>query len=509
MPTTTPVPTNINLRIIRYSGDSQQIPNILFLGDGFAQSDQQFFIDSIKNIMDRFFKISPFHLVQNKFNVYYAFTPSPSSGISVAGNIKVRKFIEPLSGAEIIDYALGYPASAEGEEGFQIFQMVEKQSALGLTYVPSGDKLDVKPKSLDQDLIPNLIRSLPQPHDSPMPVIPGCWDDGGKDFGLVCVLVNDNYQEAYSNGRYIVKSITSGTALRNLQPIPNDPAKVDHFPENRWVDYGEIAAIIAHEFGHSYFKLGDEYINYNHPKDFARAVSFRNILSKDLIDNFNDLTPKWLNTPIFSDSPFQLVTPEVKSYMAQEKKPLYDAPDEAPETVRLTGNSYPSSHFLKRFTRLPPFPSQIIGLYEGAYCSNNDLYKPAGCCIMNDSMGSDRASAVTLDSLLVGIVIELDDYITYDPADKLLIYKGKMSDRKKNEFLALVDPSQPQYQDFIRAVNELYELTTTEVYNTSFFRDFCYVCKYYIIEKLESDVAKRDVLLKKLSREYPDLVRGK
>src|SRR5688572_5770920 len=104
--------------VIRQKAPTVDAKNLLFLGDGFAASDKGLFDHAVMGIVDRLFRIEPFDLrgVAEKINVFSAFTPSPSSGISCSVPIDespVRLGMMDLSGTG---------------------RLIDKPSNFGLTY---------------------------------------------------------------------------------------------------------------------------------------------------------------------------------------------------------------------------------------------------------------------------------------------------------------------------------------------------------------------------------------
>lgn len=500
----TPVPIGIELQVVKYSGHSNDCHNILFLGDGFAVTDQSRFNEAVGLITDSLFQISPFHLLGYQFNVFKAFTPSPSSGITAQGLVDNHGHVISTMELHCDGHILG--------------EMVEKRSALGLVYKDNRDhSLNIYSKDADTDLIPELIRSLNTPYNEANSAIPFCWvrprDQPNapvpKDFGLVCVLVNDDYKVANSHGKFVI--IAFG-GLHWRFTVYSDGTIVDHFPNpSLKIEYPLMAYQVAHEFGHSFFGLADEYTNTgyytnNNPQIVA---AHPNIVTRDELTSLgqfpvfsnNNGSVKWLNkllTP--NDANNKLVSPRARSYMETNQKPLYKSGDK--KSGFSSDSDYPDPDF---WTQNPdiikkyPFPAQIIGLYEGAYCSFEDIYRPAGVCLMRGTeSGTGKGSFVSLDALPPEVVFpqNLADKIIYDSGR--LIYQGIMWPDDKAVLLGLSTDS--EYQ---AAILELERQSNGEKIRTVCIRGFCYVCKTIIIEKSETDPTKLGYLLDELTKEYP------
>ncbi len=485
----TPVPDKVFISLLmfthRYRPHNRTIAgdhhNILFLSEGFTVEERSVFDSITLETAKQFLKIAPFNLhideetsIRNKFMFYSAFIPSPVSGIS----------IEPEVKCDLFDYAI--PVCKPTDD---TFKLKYKDSALGLIYDFRKERLTIRSKKKDTDLIPQIINRIFWDIDSSNPYvdpdIPGCWLEGGRDYGLVCILVNDDVSGgvSYTDKGYVICTIKHSSLFRLT------PDKTDHFPRsNKYLDYVEIASIMAHEFGHSYFELGDEYVDVkNYEPNPERAIKYKNILLRENIPWFSgtESNEKWL--PILTSS-------EVRIYMRNNNKPLSVTKD----VMNGTKAQFPDKEFWDQNPGLSSnSPWEIIGLYEGAYYSFKNIYRPAGLCLMRN-----RKSCTAVSVTQVPPIIDwkkLSD-IDYRPEEKLIYCYGKMLESVKDNLITLAGN---EYEEFRNAVEQLYRLTHSEEANIINRRGFCFVCKSYIFDKLEQDPEKHSKLREVLNKEYP------
>ena len=388
----TPIPTGIVLEAVIYNGPSIDKKNLLFLGDGFDNSatDRKLFKKTIDQVVLRFFKKAPFNLrgVKNKFNIFKAFTPSPSSGISCHPDMQIDANGIPLDAAgNVIEKGLAH--------GPPVGKIQPIQSALGLQY-DLADRY-INSKTGDENLIANFIATLSSTtpfeigESSAQTAIPQCWAKStniidiitGKDFGLVLVLINDDKHGGSGNSNRVTFTLGRRDRFNIANVAPNVYSHTPNGPRN---DYKLMLTGVHHELGHSHFNLHEEYSELHDPV-IARTKNFyseENVVTKaDVTNAGGDIDPsliKW-NKELFPGSADKIISTAAFNYMKNNKKPLWERP--AGTVCANVGIDYTT-------LKLPPksiyngiqFTQRIIGLYEGAGGEACGVYAPAGSCRM-------------------------------------------------------------------------------------------------------------------------------
>jgi hypothetical protein len=384
----TPIPAGITLETVMYNGPSKDKKNLLFLADGFSNSanDRKRFDDTIREIEHRFFQRPPFNLkgVKKMFNIFQAFTPAASSGISCAVPIDANGFTIPdNSGA-----------------GASIGNLIEKQSALGMTYgvVSNGTPMPrlIGPKAGDANLIANFIATLRLPYEAVADsAIPACWATPpplsgvvtGKDFGLVVVLIND---DKYGGGGAVGYATVALGESTNFHTLLNTAMGTDHVPGSPRNNFNNLTAVMHHELGHTYFKLKDEYAEIHTPgraaiKDFYKENP--NVVTKaDITNGAGNIDPtliKW-NKPAFLGSADKIVGAAAFAYMQANNKPLWERPaGTVCANIGYDGSTqYPDKSIWNKIQ----YPQRIIGIYEGGAREGCGVYRPAGSCRMQNTL---------------------------------------------------------------------------------------------------------------------------
>ncbi len=376
--------------------------NILFLGDGFADSDSALFDLTIEIVSSRFFRKSPFDIegVRECFNFYKIFTPSPASGISCTVDIDAE-------GMTVMDNMAG-PDKA----GPSVGKLQDKDSALKMTYGKDerGNPVPrlIGPRPGYENLIPSFIASIPSTGP-----IPACWMPRGKDFGLVIVLINDDKfggSASMSRG-YCTAALGHQRGFfsrdkkgNKITTITGGPPLWDHIPtlmrhpDN--LDFNRLTSLIHHELGHSHFGLHDEYEDSHDPSIAGTPgyfASYPNLVTRaDILDAAGSIDPakiKWndFRCPGSSKS----LIPEIAfKYMNDNHCPLYEKkmdilwPPKMCEDLngQISDINYP---ILLGFEGKPaPLCSpKIVGLYEGGGYEYCGVYRPAGMCRMRSVWG--------------------------------------------------------------------------------------------------------------------------
>jgi len=350
--------------------------NILFLGDGFSANDEELFYHIVYDVVRRLFRyIKPFNLkgVEDRFNIFSAFTHSLESGISCTESIDSSGRINPNAFDELKD----------------------KVSQFGLAYTldPSLGDLVISPKTGFESAILDFIADLYHPGEpSNQTAIPVCWDKSKasslcKDAGLVVVLINDDVYAANTleHTQYGVFAVAIGInpggdhfALISCADDPSYTIHYDHDPEvakkpHNQIKYNQIIQIIAHELGHSFFNLGDEYVDTTPSLDPLYQKGGLNILyHNEVVD---PVTKFYTNIKWNKDK--NIIT-DIFDYIKNNgplSHSLTNDPDYCPENPAVNDS-------IKKIIKRELLPYRIIGLYEGAATKPSGVYRPAGFCLM-------------------------------------------------------------------------------------------------------------------------------
>ena len=368
--------------VIRQKDSTTNAKNLLFLGDGFAAADKPLFDWTVEEVTDRLFRfIKPFDLpgVAEKFNIFAAFTPSPSSGISCSAPI--IELPGPRMG-RIHDSGTGH--------------LLDKPSALALTYT-GGTHIAVKPFA--DGIIDGVVGSLSHPFEAlDETAIPACWI-GGKDRGLVVVLVNDDVR----GGTALTKrasgvdfcSATMGrqrpSSFRLIFDFSNPPALPphvwDHSPlvatlPRKSIAFNQITDVVAHELAHSRFQLKDEYVNgFFDPAagsgSYATPNNFPNVTTDH---DAQDSSGKYTNVKWKDD-----MLPSVKVYVESTGPLRRDAQCGTYTTGQRVKKSDAQPPAPPQFAKLATPRSRLIGLYEGGAGQPCGVFRPAGICKMRST----------------------------------------------------------------------------------------------------------------------------
>ncbi|MGE8340716.1 IgA Peptidase M64 [Flavobacterium sp. ACN2] len=386
----TPIPAGITLETIIYNGPTKDKKNLLFLGDGFSAADRALFDRTINEIVIRFFRKAPFNLrgVKEHFNIFKAFTPSPSSGISCAVPVDANGITVPDN---------------PGTAGAAIGTMIQKSNALGLTYgyLINGTPMArlIGPKTGDQTLIMDFIATLTLPSEAAADnLIPQCWaappsgvsSSTGKDHALVIVLVND---DKYGGGGHPDFAMVCLGDQPGFQGLSTSAAGIDHNPGTPRNNYNNLAAVSMHELGHSHFRLIDEYSEINTPAIATTAGHFDGtdvrpnaVTRRDVLDTvtnaFDPSKAKWYKDA-YPGSSEKLIGTDAFTYMQTNLKPLWERPaGTVCANIGFDGSTKYPPVSIRNGIR---YPQRIIGLYEGGAREGCGVYIPAGSCRMKST----------------------------------------------------------------------------------------------------------------------------
>jgi hypothetical protein len=373
--------------VVRQHSNTELVKNVLFLGDGFADTanERALFNRVAADFADQLFRfIPPFTLagIAEHFNIFSAFTPSSSSGISC---------LVPVDSSGTRDISGSW-------------RLRDKPSAFLMAYV--GER-GIRPTDADAEkLIKDFVESLSHPFESAdTSSIPRCWNTWspttgdpieGKDHGLIVILTNDDVRDgntlhlsgasAGDPAYGVAVSIGRGRTF-NLGAIdftwPYGPDVRDHqplvatLPFNRYQTI-DLTHVIIHELAHSHFDLRDEYVDANYdPAAATGAYSHGvNVTSRS---EAQDAALHFTNVPWKAD-----MHSDVRTYV-EATGPLVSDPD---------CGTYTPADLVRNFARQLPSPPQfrrrklnhqIIGLYEGAAHQPCGVYRPAGMCKMRKS----------------------------------------------------------------------------------------------------------------------------
>lgn len=103
MTVTVPCAAQYKLDTLIYAGDSKNMTDIVFLGDGFTQSELSKFEKKTKEYTDYFFKKEPWKRYKNMFNVFYVQTPSNVSGAGKTPDAPIDNFYGTTFGCAGVD----------------------------------------------------------------------------------------------------------------------------------------------------------------------------------------------------------------------------------------------------------------------------------------------------------------------------------------------------------------------------------------------------------------------
>lgn len=91
------------LETINYAGPSDIYTDIVFLGDGFTESELPVFVNFVKEQTEAFFQNQPWKTYRNRFNVFYVQTPSNESGAGMTPDAPIDNIFGVCFGTSGVD----------------------------------------------------------------------------------------------------------------------------------------------------------------------------------------------------------------------------------------------------------------------------------------------------------------------------------------------------------------------------------------------------------------------
>ena len=95
---------------IKYMGSLDNYVNLVFLGDGYRESEMNTFVQDVRSATNAFFQITPWKNYKDYINVFLIKTPSQVSGAGLTPSSAVNNFYGTTFGYGGIDRLL-YPRS--------------------------------------------------------------------------------------------------------------------------------------------------------------------------------------------------------------------------------------------------------------------------------------------------------------------------------------------------------------------------------------------------------------
>ncbi|HTF04402.1 MAG TPA: hypothetical protein VK826_10260 [Bacteroidia bacterium] len=309
--------TNAILRLVGpRRGDPDEVPNMLFLAEGFLASEEPLFDRAVEEMKNRIFsapRLKPFSYLRNDINVWKAFTPSASTGV-----------IQRITSTTTIDTTAGFTVGSGGTAAL----VQQRDTFYGFcTPARPSDNIftrthhivgDVRRYPLQLTWSNTVVQFLATLAEAGVPAnrIGRHWYGKGalrgKDAGLVVILFNDRLglsQEAnYGYFNPIGLSLWHGYNFALTTPRPVAAADPDRFVwkvEHQATVFNTPALITAnltahvldeitdttvHELGHS-LVLGDEYEDSTPEISFANDFRFDNISYYRNINSGASLAP--------------------------------------------------------------------------------------------------------------------------------------------------------------------------------------------------------------------------
>lgn len=297
-------------------GNPDDVPNLLFLSEGFLASEQGLFDRAVVEIKSRIFsapRFKPFYYLREDINVWKAFIPSVNKAVNQSigssTNINTTTFAVPGSG----------PNNALIQQLDTFFGLMQPARDSDNMYTNSFQVVgDVRRYPLQLNWANALVHFFATlaERGNPSNRIGRHWygrgSQRGKDVGLVVILFNDRLlisQEAnYGYFCPIGLSLSSGHS-RTLSParpmtaanpdhriwrvarnptVYSTPSSVTRSLSTHLID--DLANVTMHELGHSII-LGDEYETGAPSISWANNFRFDNISYYENIKHGASLAP--------------------------------------------------------------------------------------------------------------------------------------------------------------------------------------------------------------------------
>jgi hypothetical protein len=268
-----PRPRPVLHRVV-YRGPPSTKANILFLAEGFTAADEALFDSAVFDIaVSRMFRLprhSPFPQLSPDCNIWSAFDASRESGITFGPRVTGATTLPAAGAARVLldaansAYGLYWPRRPEDDVG-------EDPGAGSYASPLRGDPrrypLEVGwVRALNLQIASLADPQVADPAD-PEHRVGVHWRNGGKDYGLVCILVRDNSFRAENVGPFVIVPLfdqyrwgferAAPGAREQRWKVRRSDAPT---PSGRTIALAVDTAgdVVPHEFGHS-LVLGDEY----------------------------------------------------------------------------------------------------------------------------------------------------------------------------------------------------------------------------------------------------------
>ncbi|MBI3014512.1 MAG: hypothetical protein HYY65_05500 [Candidatus Tectomicrobia bacterium] len=311
------------VELVHGSGDVNERRNILFLSEGFGESDRSLFDNLVLLLTDRLFYSpgnSPFQHLKDRFNVWKAFDPSPERGISVGIPVSSTgtpwRYVSgltddvPLLQVKDTVFGLMYGLRHGDRVSTRLFSEAEQLDPEGW-YTPQAEMKSIRedrrrmPQEWDSGgFLTKYLNSLANnpARSNGVTITPGqLWAAGTEDRRLVCLLVNDNRRGGTSSGSSVKVTLGDGR-FANLQETGKG-AGLDHEPEEMTIELAggrftkkgihidRVASTLAHELGHA-LHLGDEYEAEGH--SFRYELQEKDKPSQETIEGMTNVTHHYI-----------------------------------------------------------------------------------------------------------------------------------------------------------------------------------------------------------------------
>lgn len=392
------------LDLIYFSGRSSKTRNILFLGDGFLSEQALYFDMWTEALTHCLFRIRPFDLVRGYFNVFRYFTPSKEECIGARdSDWLVTKPNDPQGRSKLFRNAVpkGYESSGQTVGLFPI-----TDTALGLVHTGQADgKIGLEIP--DSKRLKKVLNSIETSGSGP----PKCWR--GADEALIVVLANTDYGSSVSiktgarddrislvcTGlfRTFEHSLLAQTDRVSIGGISVPKLKLSSRSVKPDDTEGEVvASILAHELGHSFFGLADEYGG----TEYTEAQGKPNIVDAPKNPTTGaptfDIDVAWKNNEHWGEH----IDESVRVWMKNYDAPLYSREQaitdkdnfaSTPPVAPTSGpNAAAAKAALDEIMKNVQFRNKPVGLYAGAG-ANLNVFRPTGRCKMRNA-GLDKWS---------------------------------------------------------------------------------------------------------------------
>ena len=202
---TVPGKAQFKLDTITYAGDSQYYTDIVFLGDGFTQSELSKFVKNVKEHTDYFFKKEPWNHYKNMFNVFCIRTASNVSGAGLTPDSPIDNFYKTTFGCAGVD-RMPWPTDMN-----KVFEVLNS----------------TKP---DYDMIIMLVNSTKY------------GGAGNEYYKMMCLsLDGTSYETVCHEAGHSFAGLADEYWYDRTVECPNDAQKINPVKWQRWVGYSGVS----------------------------------------------------------------------------------------------------------------------------------------------------------------------------------------------------------------------------------------------------------------------------